>query len=347
MKFIGFIVLMLIGFLGDVCIAAAPPDTLTLTDLVNRPDRWPATVTLARDFQFNNGAVVHTGDSAQVKRFDGRQVALVAGKVSFLATPQDCGLLEAANQAWAALSPAQRAIDSDSLPNDLTIWPVRVALPAGMSCSFGRLPPATEVVLLNITAKGPVIQWPNSNNRISTDFPGTDVIARARQLALIDPDKRPSRIAAALDGIMVDADGKPFHDEHLGDKRFFAFYFGAGWCPPCRTFSPDLVKYADDALPKHPELAMVLLSRDHSTQEMLAYMKEEKMPFPAVAPQALDQSNMLGTLTADTRMIPHMVVVDRWGKVLAANADGQGNLTDATDTISTLDKLLNAPPASQ
>jgi len=346
MKNIAFVGLA-ISFVAGVCLAAAPPDTLTLADLVNRPDRWPATVTLQRDFQFNNGAVVHSGDTARVVRFDGARVALVSGKVSFLVTPQDCGLLDAANQAWAALSPAQRAVDPVSLPADRSLWPVRVALPNGMSCNFGKLPPGTEVSVLNITNQGPVLAWPDSTNRVSTDFGSTDVISRARQLVLLDPDKRPSRMAAALEGIMVDSDGKPFHDDHLADKKFFAFYFGAGWCPPCQSFSPDFVKFADDAMPKHPELAIVLLSDDHSPQEMLAYMKKENMPFPAVPLKNLQQSSLLVSYTADTRLIPHLVIVDRFGKTLAANADPQGNLTDAMDTVATLDKLLNAQPLQQ
>jgi thiol-disulfide isomerase/thioredoxin len=347
MKCLGIIGLALVGWLSGACMAAAPPETLSLSDLVNRPDRWPESVTLQRDFQFTNGTVLHSGDKARVKQFDGAHVGLISGRVSFLVTPQDCGLLDAANQAWSALTPAQRAVDPDSLPDDDSLWPVRVALPNGISCGFGKLPPGTEVALLNVTKKGPLIAWPNSNNRITMDFGSTDVISRARQLVLIEPDKRPSRVAAALDAIMVDADGKPYHDEHLGDKKLFAFYFGAGWCPPCRAFSPDFVKFADEAMPRHPELAVVLLSDDHSPAELFAYMKEENMPFPAVQPKDLDQSSLLMSFTADTRLIPHLVVVDRFGKVLQSNADPQGNLTDGNEAIAALDKLLNTRPTAQ
>lgn len=343
MKIMAMIGLMMIGIFGGVCIAAAPPDTLTLADLVNRPDRWPATVTVPQDMHFTNGAVVHAGDKAKVVVFDGRRLGLAVGRIQFVAAPQDVGFLDAANQQWAALTVPQRAIDPESLPDDQSLWPVKIALTGGINCGFGRLPAGTEVSLLGVTKQSPIFAWPNSNNRVSTDFNGTDIINRARKLVLIDPAQRPSRIAAALDGIMIDADGKPYHDEHLQDKKFFALYFGAGWCPPCRTFSPDLVKFATDALPRHPELAIVLLSNEHQPQDTLAYMKDEKMPFPAVQPAQLDQCSLLTAYASTTKLIPHFVVVDRFGKVLVDNTDGQGNLTDTSDAIATLQKLLSAP----
>jgi thiol-disulfide isomerase/thioredoxin len=347
MKIIGVIGLALLGLISGTCMADAPPDTLTLADLVNHPDRWPATVTIGRDFQFQNGAVVHAGDKAQVKRFDGTHVGLAVGKIQFLANPEDVGFLDAANQAWAALTPVQRAVDATSLQADMTLWPVQVAVTQDITSQFGRLAAGTQVSLLNLSKQGALIAWPNSPNRINLDCNMTDVVNRARQLVPVDPSQRPSRVAAALENIMVDSDGKPYHDANLNDKKYFALYFGAGWCPPCQQFSPALVAYANKTLPQHPELMMVMLSDEHQPADMFPYMKSENMPFPAVPVTQLRQSYILTNFAADTPMIPHVVIVDRFGKVLAANADGQGNLTDATDTLAQLDKLLNALPMSQ
>jgi nucleoredoxin len=343
MKRIAACSLLLIGWAWSACAAvAAAPETFLLPDLVNRPDRWPAAVTFQRDIKFNNGAVVHQGDKLRVVRFDGSRVLLIApGNLRFMATVQDCGLLDAANQAWAALTPAQRAVDPDSLAADRSLWPLRVAATTGINCKFGKLPAGTEVGLLGVSSQGADIAWPNSPDRVTVDFGSTDVMARARQLALIDPNKRASRIAAALQGILVDADGKACHDEHLGDKKIFALYFGASWCAPCRAFSPDFVKFLDDALPRHPELAVVLLSNDQQPDQMLAYMKDEKMPFPAVPLKDWTQSSLLSGYAAE--MIPQLVIVDRFGKVLASNDDNHGNRGDPKDTIDALGKLLTAP----
>ncbi len=324
---------------ATVLAVGAPPETLTLADLVNRPDRWPAAVALPRDFRFKDGFVLHAGDKVRVAMFDGTRVGLIAaGNHRFAAAPADVGLLDAANLAWAALTPAQRAVDPDSLAADPSLWPVEVTATTGINSQWGRLPEGTAVGLLAVTNRGAEVAWPNSPNRLNVNSGSTDLIARARQLALVAPEKRPSRIAAALQGIMVDADGRPYRDEHLGDKKYFALYFGAGWCAPCHTFSPALVKFLDEALPKHPELAAVFLSDDKALPPMFAYMKQERMPMPAVPPQAVNGSSLL--LGYASQMIPQLVIVDRFGRVLATSDDNHGNRIDPADTVAALGKLL-------
>ena len=342
--------LTLVGLIWGLCAAmaqAAPPETLTLADLANQPDRWPATVTLQRDLKFRNGIVLHQGDNVRVERFDGSQVLLLdpAHRMRFNASPEDCGLLDAANQIWSALTPAQRAISPDTLADDRSLWPVEIGLTSEISCNFGKLPAGTEVNLLTLTRQNMVIAWPSSPNRLELDFRDTDVIARARKLALVPADQRPSRIAAALQGILVDSDGQSYDAARLADKKIFALYFGAGWCPPCQAFSPGFAKFVNDTLPKHPELAVVFLSDDKQRPDMFAYMKKEDMNFPAVPPNVLPYSNLISTY--QVQLIPHLIVVDRFGKVLADNDDGRGNRVDPMDTVAALGKLLAAAPAVQ
>jgi thiol-disulfide isomerase/thioredoxin len=213
-------------------------------------------------------------------------------------------------------------------------------LTSPITCSFGRLPAGPEVGLLSVSTKGIAVSWPNSLNRLTVEIGSTDVIDRARQAVLLTPDQRPSRIAAALQGILVDSDGKPYDGKHLEDTKVFAFYFGANWCAPCHAFSPDFVKFAGDALSRHPELAIVLMSNDPQPGPMLAYMKEEKMPFPAVPQADLLKSSLLSSYAA--QMIPHLIVVDRFGKILASSDDRSGNRSDPMDTARELGKLLDA-----
>ncbi|HXP59283.1 MAG TPA: thioredoxin-like domain-containing protein [Dongiaceae bacterium] len=333
--------LLLAGQALGTVAGAAFPDTLTLADLANRSDRWPAALTLAEDIRLGNGAVIHKGEKVRVARFDGSRVVVVApGNIMVNLTPGDSGLLDAANQAWAALTPAQRAIDPESLVADMSLWPLRVRAISSIASRFGKLAPGTELTLLTITDKGVELAWPNSANRVDVDFGNTDVFERARQRALVDPEKRESRIAAALQGILVDAEGRPVRDP-LGDKKIFAFYFGANWCAPCHAFSPDLVRFLDDALPRHPELEAVLMSNDQQPAQMLAYMREAKMPFPAVPLSDLNRSSLLSGYAV--KMIPHLVVVDRFGKLLASNDDDRGNRADPKDTVDALGKLLGGP----
>jgi nucleoredoxin len=303
-----------------------------------------------RDFNFNNGAVAHQGDKATIIVFNGNQLVLDTGKnIRFAVKPEDCDLLNAANQYWGGLTPAQRAVDPNSLVADVSIWPMQVKATNSISCKFGTVQPGTDVAVANITNKGIDIVWPKTNNLITLGFDTTNVFDAARQVVLIDRDKRPSRIAAALEKIaMVDADGRPYHDDHLQDKKYFMLYFGAGWCPPCLDFSPNLVKFANDALPKHPELAIVMFNEDKTPGDMLAYVKKENMAFPTV-----QQDVWLANATVAHyagRIMPDVVVIDRFGKILADNdavEDNQGNHGDPMDSINTLTQLLAAPPAQQ
>ena len=258
--------LALLGLAWGLCAAlaaAAPPETLSLADLANRPDRWPATVTLQRDLHFTSGLVMHQGDQLRLLRFDGSQ-AQVAECLPPSVQSQARGLRAARGRKPGVGgahpgSTGRRAGNPRRRPLALARAGRREYRDLLHSREAAR---RTEVALLTVSPKGADVAWPNSPSRLSLDFGSIDLIARARQLALIAPDQRPSRIAAALQDILVGADGKPYHDEHLGDKKIFALYFGAGWCPPCQAFSPDFVKFVHDAMPRHPELAVVFLSDD-------------------------------------------------------------------------------------
>jgi len=78
---------------------------------------------------------------------------------------------------------------------------------------------------------------------------------------------------------MIDKNGKDVdRDTALGNK-IVGIYFSASWCPPCNTFSPLLVNFRN----KHSdEFEVVFASADNSKAEMLQYMIDKKMDFPAV-----------------------------------------------------------------
>lgn len=77
---------------------------------------------------------------------------------------------------------------------------------------------------------------------------------------------------------LIDANGKAVDLATLKNKTV-AVYCSAHWCPPCRVFTPQLVKFANANKTK---LAVVFISSDKGADEMFAYMKETKMPWPAV-----------------------------------------------------------------
>jgi len=93
-----------------------------------------------------------------------------------------------------------------------------------------------------------------------------------------------------------------------------AYYFSAFWCPPCRKATPPLVeeyqRMRDAAV---MPVEMVLVSADRTEQEMMAYMENYGMKWPAVK---FGSQSILDGYAADG--IPHLVIVERKsGKALA------------------------------
>jgi thiol-disulfide isomerase/thioredoxin len=314
---------------------------LTLPDLVNRPDLWPASVTLARDFEFQGGASAKAGQAVRVLEFDGARVVVAAGdELVFPVAPADVDLLGAANEAWALLTPAQRAVDPEALLRDASLWPERITSHAGFALDDGsEIPPGGEYDFLSYDRDGVRLFSAKHRTTLVADPGQTDLIARARRRALIEPEKRPSRIAAALAKHLVDRSGKPVQSPAIEGARLYVLYFGASWCPPCRKFSPELVELVNASAKDHPRMATVLMSNDKRDEDMLEYMQEEEMPWPAVPLAGLQKSPVLLGLAAGS--IPHLVVLDRHGLVLASSVV-EGRYVGVDKPLATLRKLLDS-----
>lgn len=330
--------LLLLGSLAPAAAQASAPETLALRDLVQRPDRWPASVKLKKDFQFASGSA-RAGQAVSVVEFNGAQVTVHAGnELYFDVSPADCDLLEAANLAWAALTPEQRAIDPKVLLEDASLWPERTVCTSGFQLENGtNLPPGAEYEFLSLDAQGVKVWSQEHKTWLLTELAQTDVIARARQRVLLEPEKRSSRVAAALKSSLVDAEGKPYTSAAIDEAKVYVLYFGASWCGPCRKFSPSLVRFAKGAAKDHPRVVTVLMSNDQKDADMRSYMKEEEMPWPAMPLATLKQTPIF--LTQSAGYIPHMVVLDRHGKVLASSVEN-GQYVGPDRALKKLEALL-------
>jgi nucleoredoxin len=124
---------------------------------------------------------------------------------------------------------------------------------------------------------------------------------------------------------LIDASGKTVSG-NFGNK-LLGIYFSAGWCPPCRAFTPELVKFRNS---NKDEFEVVLVSADKSLQSQLDYMKNKQMPWPAVkfdSPDTEKLSRMFGV-----RGIPFLVIIDAKGNIVSTNGvqevyDNQGQQT--------------------
>lgn len=302
---------------------AAAPAVLTLNDLTNHPDRWPATVTVQREFKFNGGRTVKKGQSVAVLEVNGGMVAVDAGRdLTFEVPVADTDLVQAANQTWSKLSPAQREIDGAALLKDASLWPLQARSKAGFTLADGtNLPPGGEYEFVSYAADGVTLYSRPHQSMLQADLGATDTIARARALVLLPQRERPARIPLALKGKLVDAAGKPMTLDNLDDGQVFALYYGASWCGPCRAFSPGFVKFIREASSRNPRLVVVMMSNDKKDADLFGYMKEESMPWPAVTLSNLENSPALMAYARGG--IPQLAIVDRYGKVLSEAYQGQ------------------------
>ena len=128
-----------------------------------------------------------------------------------------------------------------------------------------------------------------------------------------DPTGAPSAMQRLFDGKLVRYAGGRLQKAELGGARLVALYFSASWCGPCRRFTPELVRAYRELKQQHPEFEVVFVSADRSAGDMLGYMREDAMPWPAVKFEQREQRMMDYAGPG----IPCLVLVDANGRVLS------------------------------
>lgn len=110
---------------------------------------------------------------------------------------------------------------------------------------------------------------------------------------------------------LVDAKGDPVDISTL-DGKIVGLYFSAQWCPPCRAFTPSLVKLRDR---NSDDFEVVFVSSDRSADDQADYMKNYKMKWAAIP----FDSDRRGELSSkfDIRGIPALIIVDSEGNEIS------------------------------
>ncbi|BDA46917.1 probable Nucleoredoxin [Coccomyxa sp. Obi] len=96
-------------------------------------------------------------------------------------------------------------------------------------------------------------------------------------------------------------------------------YFSAHWCPPCRQFTPKLKEVYKAVKATGKQFEVIFVSSDQSAtqfEEYFATMPWLALPFANRA-EAAATAERFGI-----RGIPALVIIDRNGKVINANARG-------------------------
>ena len=122
-----------------------------------------------------------------------------------------------------------------------------------------------------------------------------------------------------FDGPLLDAKGTEVSKEALAGKTI-GLYFSAHWCPPCRTFTPKLVKFRDA---NKKDFEVVFVSSDRSPKAQMAYMKETGMKWYTL-PHRSSAANALAKKHG-IRGIPALIIVSPDGKTITKN--GRGDVT--------------------
>jgi thiol-disulfide isomerase/thioredoxin len=329
---------------------ASKPSTtanlFTWADLANRPERWPAEVKLTVPLQFSGGTV-RAGTTVRVYEVTANDASVITSQgLAFKLDPDECNLVEAANKFWSTLTPEQRAIDPATVANDATLWPdtVRTKLALTFDLAGGQtrqVPAGSQCTLAFYDGKIACASPVGESAHLEFKITDLDLIERARERALIDPAKRPSRIVQAIRALLTDNEGRPYIAPSLDEIKAFVFFYGANWCGYCHRFSPYLVKFANENLSPTWPVMFVLLDGDDRDTEMFAYMKSDKMPWSAIRKAAWQRT----FLAPVPQGFPHLLITDRYGKVLYS--DGGGGDSNIRQHLQALVKLRADVPGAK
>lgn len=134
--------------------------------------------------------------------------------------------------------------------------------------------------------------------------------------------------------VYADKTRKP--TELLAKPDYVILYLSAHWCPPCRKFTPELVRQYRELKKSGANVEVVFVSQDEDVEHQFGYMKELGMPWPA-AP--FPKAEALTKKYGGGRGIPNVIVLDRDDKVVSQSYAGERYL-GPQNPIDDLKQLL-------
>ena len=131
------------------------------------------------------------------------------------------------------------------------------------------------------------------------------------------PSEGPSAgLEELFPGPILDSDGNEVSKDVLSGKTV-GIYFSAHWCPPCRAFTPNLVKFRDK---NKKNFEVIFVSSDRSPKAQMDYMDEAGMNWYTL-PHRSATANALAK-KFQVRGIPSLVIVSEDGKTVTKNGRG-------------------------
>jgi nucleoredoxin len=205
----------------------------------------------------------------------------------------------------------------------------------------GRVPVGkTDLIqrMAELTAQAEAAEAAALEAEIKAQAEGKAPPVRAKP-AVVRPE--PSEMERILAGKLVRLSGsslKPVGEPELAGVKFYAIYFSASWCGPCRNFTPGFVDAYRELRKNYPEFEAVFVSNDRSAADMLAYMRGDKMAWAAVRFDAVGGLDEINRYAGNG--IPCLVLVDANGKVLS-DSFRKGNYVGPNTVLNDTTKLLS------
>ncbi|MCC8154776.1 MAG: AhpC/TSA family protein, partial [Tannerellaceae bacterium] len=118
---------------------------------------------------------------------------------------------------------------------------------------------------------------------------------------------------------MADTEGNVHSlSDYVGKGKVVLIDFWTSWCPPCRKEMPELVRiYAEN---KNKGFEIVGISLDSNKEAWEKGIKDLKITWPQLSD--LKGWSNTGAALYGVNFIPHMLLIDRDGKIIAKNLHG-------------------------
>ncbi len=138
-----------------------------------------------------------------------------------------------------------------------------------------------------------------------------------------------------LTDYLVDERGRAVSlaDRAEGTPKYYVLYYSASWCPPCRQFTPELVRWYSRAKSKYP-IETILIPSDKSEEDMLSYMSKYRMRFPGLK---FDSKSQKWVPRNQGGGIPALLLVDSDGNRLLSSQD-----VPRADFLKEVEKYIKA-----
>ena len=121
------------------------------------------------------------------------------------------------------------------------------------------------------------------------------------------------------------------------DADYYAIYYSAHWCGPCRAFTPQLSAFYKSNFEEGGKFDVLFVSSDRSEEDMQKYIEWGDMQFPALnygIKKSMDE-----IMKYKARSIPQLVLIDRKGTIIS-DSHPEGEFLGPEHVLDELKLLL-------